>query len=270
MVQAPVSDKKIYRFGIHPLHNPQRMLTVFGPVFDILNAKNPNVVFQLESSRDYNEFNEKLYSRKLDFALPNPYQTIMAIEKGYRVFAKMGDDQNFKGIILVRKDSPFKTLKDLKGKKISYPAKTALAACLMPQYHLHTNGLDVNKDLTHLFVGSQESSILSVFNKQSDAAATWPPPWNALIKERPEIEKEVRILAETPHLINNSLMARDDIDSPTIATVAQAFLSLQDSEPGRLILQKMELSKYESAQNKDYEKVKVFLEKYKKTIGPIE
>ncbi|MEZ4694041.1 MAG: PhnD/SsuA/transferrin family substrate-binding protein [Aliarcobacter sp.] len=50
-----------------------------------------------------------------------------------KVFAKMGDDENFRGIFLVRKDSGIKNFEDLKGKKISYPAPTALAATILPQ-----------------------------------------------------------------------------------------------------------------------------------------
>ncbi len=40
----------------------------------------------------------------------------------------MSDDNNFRGIILVRKDSGIKKLTDLKGKAESFPTPTALAA----------------------------------------------------------------------------------------------------------------------------------------------
>ena len=72
------------------------------------------VSFKLEASRNYASFDKKLYARKFHFALPNPFQTINAIGKGYKVFGKMGDDHNFRGIILVRKDSGIKKVLDLK------------------------------------------------------------------------------------------------------------------------------------------------------------
>ena len=37
-----------------------------------------------------------------------------------------------------------------------------LAATMMPQYYLHTHGIDVNRDVETRYVGSQESSILNV------------------------------------------------------------------------------------------------------------
>lgn len=70
---------------------------------------------KLEASRNYAAIDKKLYARKFHFALPNPFQTINAIDKGYKVFGTMGDDDNFRGIILVRKDSGIEKVADLKG-----------------------------------------------------------------------------------------------------------------------------------------------------------
>ncbi len=144
-VAKPEEPSKEYVFAVHPLHNPVRLFEVYGPLIDYLNRNIPGAVFKLEASRNYEEFDKKLYSRQLDFALPNPYQTLNSLAHGYHVIAKMGDDHKFTGIILVRRDSGISRLSDLKGKKVSYPARTALAATMMPQYYLQTHGLDVNR-----------------------------------------------------------------------------------------------------------------------------
>lgn len=151
-----------YVVGIHPLHNPKKLFEVYGPIVEHLNAKIPAAHFHLEASHNYEEFEKKLFSGYFDFAMPNPYQTVRSIKTGYTVFGKMGDDDDFRGIILVRKDAGIHTVLDLKGKKVSYPAATALAATMMPQYYLHTHGLDVNHDIENVYVGSQESSIMNV------------------------------------------------------------------------------------------------------------
>ena len=170
--EIPETTEIEYIFGVHPLHNPQRLYEVFGPMLAYLSRNIDGVSFKLEASRNYASFDEKLYARKFHFALPNPFQTVSAIDKGYKVFGKMGDDHNFRGIILVRKDSGIKKVTDLKGKAISYPAPTALAAAMMPQYYLQTHGLDVMTEVDNRYVGSQESSIMNVFFGQTQAAAT--------------------------------------------------------------------------------------------------
>lgn len=157
---ASTATHKDYRFAVHPLHNPEKLFAVYGPIVDRLNAAIPEARFTLEASRNYEEFDKKLYGRQFDLALPNPYQTVNALRHGYRVFGKMGDDDQFRGIFLVRRDSPVREVADLKGKVVSFPAKTALAAAMLPQQFLHDNGLPMAAYEAR-YVGSQESSIMT-------------------------------------------------------------------------------------------------------------
>ena len=160
---APADNIRDINFGVHPLHNPQRLSELYGPIMDYLSARIKGVSFHLEASRNYAEYNKKLYAGHFEFALPNPYQTIRALDHGYHVFGKMGDDHNFRAILLVRHDSDIKELVDLKGRKVSYPARTALAPTMMMQYYLQTHGLDVDHDTESVYVGSQESSIMNAY-----------------------------------------------------------------------------------------------------------
>lgn len=265
----PAIDKKTYIFGIHPLHNPKRLFEVYQPLVDYLNANLKDVTITLEASKNYDEYDKKLFSGHFDFSLPNPYQTVQSTKHGYVIFGKMGDDHNFKGIILVRKDSNIKEISDLKGKVVSYPAPTALAATMMPQRFLHNNGIDINKDIKNVYVGSQESSIMNVFLKESDAAATWTPPWLAFIKERPEVAQEVEIKWETSPLPNNGLVARKDIDPILVSQIASLMFDLHTTKEGLEILKPMELSKFEKADDSTYDLVRVFLEDFEKEIRPI-
>ncbi len=265
----PPFNEKVYIFGIHPLHNPKRLFEVYQPLVDYINSNLKDAKLKLEASRNYGAFEEKLYNGHFHFALPNPYQSVISIKKGYEVFGKMGDDENFRGIILIRKDSNIKEISDLKGKTLSYPAPTALAATMMPQWYLHTHGIDVNKDITNLYVGSQESSIMNVYLKNSDASATWPPPWEAFIKERPEIAKEVEVKWQTKPLLNNALVVRSDVSKELTQKIADILFSLHTHDIGKKILKPMELSRFEEANNSTYEVVNDFLLKFGKEVRKI-
>lgn len=266
---TPDVKQAVLIFGVHPLHNPQRLFATYGPLVEYLNRHLPEFTIQLEASRSYDEFDKKLYSRHFHLALPNPYQTVNAMEHGYHVFAKMGEDENFRGVILVRKDSGISNIADLKGKTISFPAPTALAAAMMPLYYLHTHGLDVNKDITPLFSGSQESSIMNVYLGKSGAGATWPPPWQAFVKQNPEIAAELEVKWETAPLVNNSLVARDDVSPEVIGTLRSVFVALHTHEEGRRLLAALPLSCFEEATDATYQPVHEFLHKYSETIQPI-
>lgn len=261
---------KEYAFAIHPLHNPVRLFEIYGPVIDYLNRNTPDATFRLEASRNYEEFDKKLYARQFDFALPNPYQTLNSLRHGYRVIAKMGDDYKFTGVILVRRDSGIGKVADLNGKKVSYPARTALAATMMPQYYLHTHGLDVNRDIENLYVGSQESSIMNVYLGNVAAAATWPLPWEAFQKEHPDKARELELKWETAPLINNGVVARDDVPKQLAGRVAQLLDTLHTTEEGRAILARMPLSRFELADDRRYRVIEDFLRTFSRTVRPLD
>ncbi|OTE97603.1 phosphonate ABC transporter substrate-binding protein [Crenothrix sp. D3] len=267
--QSPV-NQKVYIVGIHPLHNPKRLFEVYAPIVDFIDMQLPNVELKLEASRNYEEFDNKLYSGHFDFAMPNPYQTILSLAHGYHIFGKMADDENFRGIILIRKDSNIKEVSDLKGKAVAYPAETALAATMMPQQYLHTNGLDVNTDIENRYVGSQESSIMNVLLGHVAAAATWPVPWKTFSAEHPDQAAQLIIKWQTESLPNNGWVVRNDVPTELAAQFAQTLFALQNSEQGLKMLAAIPVSRFEAANEKTYTPVQAFIDNFNKTVRPIE
>ncbi|MBI5164138.1 MAG: phosphate/phosphite/phosphonate ABC transporter substrate-binding protein [Magnetospirillum sp.] len=255
----PQSSAQILTFAVHPLHNPETLHAVYQPLIDHLNARLNGPVLELVASRNYAAFEEKLAARRFDFALPNPYQTVTAVGHGYRVFGKMGDDDQFRGIVLVRKDSPLVAVSDLKGKAVSYPAPTALAATMLPQAFFHRHGLDVTRDLDNRYVGSQESSIMNAYLGSVAAAATWPPPWRKFQTDEPAKAAELTVKWETDSLPNNALIARDDVPPAVVEQVASLLFSLHESDEGRALLARLPLSRFEPATDDTYAPVRTFL-----------
>lgn len=259
-----------YVIGIHPLHNPKRLFEVYGPIVDFLNANMPEANFTLEASRNYEEFDKKLYSGHFDFAMPNPYQTVNSLKHGYRVFGKMADDDDFRGIILVRRDSGIKTVADLKGKAVSYPAPTALAATMMPQYYLHTHGIDINHDIENRYVGSQESSIINVLRGHVAAGATWPVPWKTFSKENPQLASQLEVKWQTEPLQNNGWVVRKDLPTQVADKFATLLFNLDQHQQGREMLARIPVTRFEPANDASYEAVQAFIATFSKTVRPIE
>lgn len=266
------SDNSIitYRFAIHPLHNPEKLFESYQPLVDYLNKKIPNIYIQLEASRDYPSFEKKFRGREPDLLLPNPWQTLEAMNNGYRVIAMAGDSADFKGIFIVRKDNNIKKPIELKGKRVSYPAPTALAAAIMPQYFLYTNGLDTNKDINNIYVGSQESSIMNVYLGNVTAGATWPPPWRSFQKDHPEQAKQLKVIWQTPPLINNSVMVRDDFPVTIRNKIQDLIVNLVDSPQGQIILASMETALFTIAQDEDYDVVRTYIKHFEEKVRPVE
>jgi len=268
---SPASrDVPVYRFAVHPLHNPAKLALAYQPLIDYLNARLHGARLALEASRDYASYEEKYRARKADFLLPNPWQSIQAMKAGYHVIAEAGEPKDFTGIFVVRKDSGLKQPADLKGKSVSYPSSTALAACIMPQYFLYSHGIDVNTDIENRYVGSQESSIMNAYLKLTAAGVTWPTPWRAFQKEHPQEAAELQLIWETESLINNSVMARDDAPAQVVEQVRALLLGLETSAEGKAILAGMETARFLPASDGDYEVVRRYIARFEKLVRPVE
>ncbi len=259
-----------YVIGIHPLHNPKKLFEIYGPIVDFINANMPEADLILEASRNYEEFNKKLYSGYFAFAMPNPYQTITSLKHGYRVFGKMGDDNDFTGIILVRRDSGINTVADLKGKAVSYPSSSAVAACMMPQYYLQTHGIDINHDIENRYVGSQESSIINVLRGHVAAGVTWPVPWKLFSKENPLLATQLEVKWETEPLQNNGWVVRKDIPIAVADKFATLLINLNQHSQGLEMLARIPVSRFEPANDGTYEPTRAFIAAFIKTVRPLE
>lgn len=269
--KIPISDSiPVYSFAVHPLYNPEKLIQAYNPLINYLNLRVKGARFTLEASRDYASYEEKFGKKKPEFLLPNPLQTLKAMKVGYNVIAMAGEPRDFKGIFIVRKDSPIKTPKDLTGKKVSYPAPTALAACIMPQYFLYCSGISVSTDIENHYVGSQESSIMNVYLGLTAAGATWPPPWRAFQKDHPAEAGKLKIIWETESLINNSVMVRDDIPADIREQIRELLIQLQNSEQGKKILAGMETTRFLPASNTDYDLVRKYMAQFEKKVRKIE
>lgn len=260
----------VYRVAVHPLHNPAKLIQAYQPLIDYVNGKLQGVSLTLEASRDYATFEEKYLARKPDFLLPNPWQTIQAMKAGYRVIAMAGEPRDFTGIFIVRKESGIKIPADLKGKVVSYPSHTALAACIMPQYFLHTHGVNVTTDIENRYVGSQESSIMNAYLGQSAVGATWPTPWRAFQKEHSKEAAQLKVIWETEPLINNSVMVRDSVSEEIRDRVKALLLGLDKSKEGKAILDGMEMARFLPATDSDYEVVRRYVSRFEREVRPVE
>lgn len=260
-------ENKVYIIGVHPYMNTQKMFTSYQPILDYLEANIPHTKFKLETSVDYANYNQKLAARVFDFSLPNPYQTVNSLEYGYSIIAKMKPDTTFKGIFVARKSSHLREISQLKNQKISFPAPTALAAAMMPLYFLKSKGLDINKDIEKLYVGSQFSSIMNAYSGDTIAGATWPTSYADWCLENPEKVDDMEVVWETDILVNNGFIVHTRVLDGLAQQVAMLLSALDTTDEGAKLFKNAGFDGFELASNITYDKVVNFLIQYDKEIG---
>jgi phosphonate transport system substrate-binding protein len=260
----------VYRFAVYPLHNPATLLHLYQPLMDYLNRELGTARLALEASRDYPAFEQKYRSRGPEFILPNPWQTLGARRAGYHVIAQAGDPADLSGVFIVRRDSGIRVPGDLRGKAVSYPAATALAACIMPQMFLYEHGLDVGRDVRNRYVGSQESSIMNAYLGLTAAGATRSQAWRLFRRNHPQEAAELMVIWQTPSLINNSVMARDDVPAGVRDRVRTLLTGLRATTEGRALLARTETTRFLAGDDRNYDIVQKYIDRFEENVRKVE
>lgn len=253
-------------FGIHPYTNPQDLFEAYNPIARYLEGKIPGAKFQIEASKDYADFEAKLSARRFHFAMPNPYETLLSLEHGYRVIAKMTPDEDFRGLIVARADKKIPSPRDLAGKPLCFPSPTAVAGTMLPMLYLAENGLKIEKEQIR-FVGSQFSSILNAYSGDALACGSTVRFWRLWSRDNPDKAKDMTVLWKTDSLPHNGIVARDDV-SPQLAQQVASVLAGMDKDKELDQKQfKADQAHFELAGNAHYKPMLDFLKRYEQSLG---
>lgn len=256
-----------YIFAPHPYLNPQDLFNAYDPIVRYLERKIPGVKFSVEASKDYADYENKIASHRFHFGLPNPYQTVFSLEHGYRVIAKMKPDDDFRGMMVVRKANKPNSPADLAGKTLCFPSPTAVAATMLPMLYLHDHGLDVKRGVQIKHVGSQISSIMNAYTGDAAACGTTVRYWRTWSRDNPDKAKELETLWLTNSLPHNGVIARDDVPPKLAQQVAAALIGMEKDMELDQSQFKMDQAHFESGSNDTYQPMATFLKRYDESIG---
>lgn len=257
--------EQVYVFGFHPHLNAKELYAAYRPILDYLERRLPGVRFQLEGARDYDEFEERLATRRYHFALPNPLQTLIGLRAGYRVIAKNYPDDDFRGVLVARKGR-VQSLGQLAGQTVCFPSDTAVAATLLPLYHLHAQGVPV-KTLRLIHTGTQVSAILNAYAGDAAACGISARFWRSWERESPEKAQAMEVLFTTEPVPHNAVVVRDDVPTALAQRVAEALVALSRDPTVDDSVFTLGQHRFEPATNATYAPFRAFLVRYDSTIG---
>lgn len=255
---ADSSNKKVLIFGLPNLSS-------YGDCdlfIKYLNKNLSKVKISILACANADDYLDKLTKRVFDFTIINGSLVLDAEKSGYSIVGKMGDDDKYRSVIFVRKDSGINKFSDLSGKTLTTSGPNALAGTMMPLFFLYKNGVNVKRDIKRLYAPSFESTIMNVYLGRCSAGASKRAIAVDMLKQRPEIDAKLLIKWETPPLINNALFMRNDMDTMMINELTKLIFTLQDSEDGRKALIPLDVSKFEKATIETYTPLKKFLTEY--------
>jgi phosphonate transport system substrate-binding protein len=142
----------------------------------------------------------------------------------------------YKSMIIVKADSPIKTLADLKGKKIAWQDVASAAGYTYPAYMLKKAGIDPEKDVTGVTIKGHDKSVLAVLNGDVDAAAIFQDARNIVKKDVPDVFSKTRVLEFSDKIPNDTISVRPDMDKAWQTKIQQAFIDIAKDPEGQKVI----------------------------------
>lgn len=211
--------------GIFPRHAPGETVNAFTPLQEHLASAVGEKV-ELRVFKDFDAFEKALGNRELDIVHLNQMHYIVHKAAGYRVIARNieGGSDTIVGSLVVRQDSPYKSITDLKGKKILFGGNAkAMQSYIATTDLLIKAGMKEGVDYTFDFAKNPPSALLAVASGAADAAGGA----SVLLKSKEvlPVANNLRVLVSSEPLPQLSWAVGERVTSEKSATILKAMLN---------------------------------------------
>ena len=143
-------------------------------------------------------------------------------------FAVKGDatgPRAYRMAVIVKADSAFQKLTDLKGKKIAHASPSSNSGNLAPRSLLPAEGLTPDKDYKPLYSGKHDQSIMGVNSGDYDAAAIADDVLERMAKRGVVKAENFRTLYRSPPFITSSFAHAHDLDPALATKLKECFMN---------------------------------------------
>jgi phosphonate transport system substrate-binding protein len=229
------------RFGITSAENESDTLSRWDSFAQHMQRK-LGVRVTVHRGSDYAAVVEALHSRRIEFARTGPAAYARAVQVMGDGIVPIARDMDMDGsvgyhsVVVVRADSPYRSLDDLKGRSLAFADPNSASGFQAPSYFMVQQGKQPATFFGRTgFAGNHETGVLAVVNRQFDAAATW---WNnaarsnvTRMEEKKMIETgAVRVVWTSP-MIPNSPWVMRRLPADLAKAYTDALLALPQEAP---------------------------------------
>jgi phosphonate transport system substrate-binding protein len=233
---------KEVRIGVSSAENEAAALARTQPVVEYLSRK-LGVPTKLYRVSDYAGLVEAMRADQIEFSRFGP--AVYALGRrvlGDKLQPLLRDvdpngQEGYFSVVLVRADSPYKTIADLKGKTFAFADPNSASGFAFPTYYLRKQGFDPQ---THfggtVFSGSHDNSVIALTKGQFEAVATFQVNENSGVYQRLAnrgmIPKDsARTIWTSPLIPASPFCARANLPQGLKDAYVAAMLAMKDEAP---------------------------------------
>lgn len=245
---APLlSHAEEYSFGIVPQSSGSKLSKLWSPILKYLEEKS-GVNLRFATTRNINTFEKRFSDGKYDFAYMNPYHYTVAHKlQGYNAIAK-AKNKRLKGIIVVLKDSTYRSINDLDNAELAFPSK-AFAANLVPNAVL----TKANISYSSKYVSSHDSVYRNIARGRFAAGGG---VMRTFKNADPEYRNKLKILWKSNGYTPHAFAVHPRVSQAVVEKLQRALLEMENDPKGKALLKKIRLKGIEKGRDQDWNDVR--------------
>lgn len=248
LVATPQAQAETLTFGIVPQQSAKKLARLWTPIFKHLSEKTGTTI-RFATAQNIPTFEKRMRSGEYDVAYMNPYHyTVFSQKPGYNAIARQ-KNKRIKGIVVVKKDSPIKSLSELDNQTLAFPSPAAFAASVLPRAKMTQDGLQI----TPKYVSSHDSVYMSVSKGFFPAGGGVMRTFN---NTDPNVRKNLRVLWNTPTYTPHAIAVHPRVNSETVAKLKQALMEMNTDPDGKALLKTINFKGIELAESADWDDVR--------------
>jgi len=198
-------------------------------------SRDSGVTLILKSYQSIPAFEADLLKGVPDLAFMNPYHEVMAKRAaGYLPLVR--DSKSLTGILLVRRDSQVRALKDLAGGKLAFPSPNAFGASLYMRALLAEQE---RVKIEPIYVKTHSNVFRQVILGEAVAGGTVN---GAFSREPAAVTEQVRVIFETPGVAPHPLAAHPRVAEAKRTAITTAILKLREDATVASLLKAVQMA----------------------------
>lgn len=183
----------------------------------------------------YDEVLGHIEKKQLELAILTPVVNLEAFDRlgtrplGYGVYEN--GRFSYRGQVLVKKDSPIRSLAELKGKKIGYVDRYSASGYVYPRAMLHQAKI-ADGEVEEVFHGNHLDALSALDAGKVAASATYELMF-AEAKSAARSATDYRAIAESEPIPSEALVGTAALDGATAARIKELLLSFYYARKGK-------------------------------------
>jgi phosphonate transport system substrate-binding protein len=250
------------RVAVAAMISPKESFVYYRELLDFLGDK-LNRKILLVQRKTYREIDQLLGNGSIDIAFicSGPYAAAKD-QYGFQLVAApvVAGSHSYHSYLIVNASSPYKDLKDLKGKSFAFTDQASNTGRLTPLHWLAQMGEQPEGFFqSSIFTYSHDNSIVAVAKGLVDGAAVDSLVWERFNHTNPEVTERTRVIGRSepygiPPVVSSSSLPRSERDA-----VQQALLTVHEDPAGRRILNALGIDRFVEPRDEWYDSLRVMI-----------